>query len=365
MKHSSSILLAALLTGPSAFASLNFDLRTDYRSVNYNDDAFGAASTNRSFSTFNVKTGRLDYQGKLSDDISFRARIAFSKDATVATSTSNDANLQKAVEFAYMNNKLTDSLVLTIGRYASDIGAFEGITTSADQYMTSAGYSGAGAAGALTGTATNVSATSPYLYLTGVKLAYKMDEHEVSVMAANPVVIVAAQSRLMSGLVYKGAFLDKALNFVASYHTLGVPTATLAKDDNLNFIGVGVTYLIADNLIGVDSLMNTYKRSNLPDTRTENSATINVTYAYKGFETLTPMLKYSQTTETPDSANTPANKTVVTGTSAALEFRPNKDQMVRYHVAYSNLSDKVDGTSITPGQTEFLVGMRITADFLK
>jgi hypothetical protein len=355
-----------LLFSLSASASLNFDFRLDYRGVSYNDDA-----ATKSFSSFNAKTARLDYQGKLSDEISFRTRVALNKDGTNASGT-NDAGLQKAVEYAYATHKLTDSLSLTAGRYASDIGAWEGITPGADLYMVSAGFSGSGATSTTMGasTATKVSASNSYLYITGAKLAYKMESQDVSLMAANPVNAVSAtgtdnaQSRLMTGVVYKGGFLEKSLNLVASYHTVGTPTTASGKDDNLSFVGLGITYLFSENMVGIDNLMNTYKRTVGTNTRSENSSTMNVTYAYKGLETITPMLKYSQTTETPDSA-TSANKIVVTGTSAVMEYKPAKDQIYRYHVAYSMLSDKTDGATLTPAQTEILAGMRINADFLK
>jgi hypothetical protein len=359
--------LPIILFSISASASLNFDFRMDYRTVNYNDDA-----ASKNFSTFNVKTGRLDYQGVLSDDISFRTRIALNKDGANA-SGSHESGLQKAVEYAYVTHKLNDSLALTLGRYASDIGAFEGMTPGGDLYLVSAGFSGSGPTSTTLGasTATKVSASNTYLYITGAKLTYKLESQTISLMAANPVNVITgagtdtAQSRLMTGAVYKGGFLDKNLNFVASYHSVGTPTtSTPGKDDNLNLIGIGVTYLFADNMLGFDSLMNTYKRNVGVDTRSEKSNSMIATYAYKGHETITPMLKYTQTTETPDSA-TSTNKTVVTGTSAVVEYKPAKDQIYRYHVAYSIMSDKTDGATGTPAQTEILAGMRINADFLK
>ncbi len=362
MKRYTSLMLTAMLAGPSAFASLNLDFRTDLRSQTYNTDA---ATDNTNY--FNVKTGRLDYQGKMSEDMNFRVRAAFNKNATAT----NNENVQTAVEYAYVTNKMTDALALTVGRYNSDVGGFEGMTSGADLYMTSAGYLGlassnlATVAYSSTTSATNIASSSKYLYITGARLAYKfMDTHEVALQIANPIV-TSATTRLTTGLVVKGSCMDKSLNYVVNYLSAGAATAAPGKDENVNLIGAGVTYLFANNLIGTDMLMNQYKRNPTATTSaTEKSTTNNVTYAYKGLETITPMLKYSQTVESPDSA-TSANKTTTTGMSAVAEYQPKKDQMVRYHVAYSQLSDKTDSVSATPSQTEILVGMRFNGDFLK
>jgi hypothetical protein len=371
-KHSMMILAAALCSSTVFAGTLNFDFRGDYRSLGYNTDA-----ATPSFNGFNIKTGRLDYQGKYNEDVSFRLRFGLNKDGTNASNT-NDANLQKTVEYAYFGHKLADNLTLSVGRFNSDIGGFEGITAGSDLYMVSAGYAGSAlpyssaavtAPTSIGGTtaqnatsATKMTATGTYLYITGARLVYKMDNQEVALMAANPVVYDSAQSRLMEGVVYKGAFMDKSLNLIASYHTSGVGVS--GKDDNLTFMALGATYLFANNMVGIDMLSNGYKHTVATSTATETSSTMNVTYAYKGMDTVTPMLKYSSTIETPDSA-TSANKTTVTGMSAVVECKPTKDNNFRYFVAYSSMSNKVDTATTTPSSTELLVGMRVNADLLK
>ncbi|HEY1080462.1 MAG TPA: porin, partial [Bdellovibrio sp.] len=192
------------MTSAAHAGSLNLDMRLDYNSATYKDA--GVPDTSK----FYFKTGRLDYSGKATDDISFRARIAFTK-----TTTPGIDATQPAAELAYLTHKMSDNFSLTVGKFATELGGFEGTTSSADLYATSAFFTPSG-------NATTLFGTKDLLYMTGAKLTSTYEGNSLQLMVLNETDTKAGptttQNSNMFGVVYKGSFMEKALNFIASHH---------------------------------------------------------------------------------------------------------------------------------------------------
>lgn len=331
----------------SAFAgSLNLDARVDYNSTTYNDEA-GVPN----FSKFYFKTGRLDYGGKFNDELSFRVRWAYTKDQVPSLRDSTP----KGVELAYLTHKMSDMFSLSFGKYNTEFGGFEGATSGADLYLTSEFYTHKGAdSKALSGT--NLG-TNDLLYMTGAKAAFNFEGQNVYLMAANAEKDVTDgtnfnQNYGLMGLVYKGAFMEKALQFIASYHMLKA-----SEDDKNNFYAVGVKWDSNPIMASVDYLISEHETTG-KDTLTSIVGKL----AYTGFENWVPRLELTSSEEKREIGATETNKFM--GYGAVVEYVPKKEDTFRYHIAYNMIKEEPDaGDNIE--KTEIVVGTRLLADFLK
>lgn len=349
MKKVIAALAATTVAATAHAGSLNLDMRFDYTNKVYNNKAKAAGK--KGDSNFGMQTGRIDYSGKLSENLTFRTRLRFNE--AVTKDDKND-NLGKHVDYAYVATKVGENTKMTLGKFNSDIGATEGMTSGADLYMKSMAYEGAKALN----TDANAIGYSDYIYVTGVKLTQKMGDHEVSVAGFNP--ITADQvgttgegnSRFGAGVTAKGGFMDKALTYSAAYHSVA-NTGDAKKD----FMAVGVVYNAMMMKFGLDYAANTYTEAS-KDKHVTSSVV--GTFAYTGIENMTPMLKLVQNEFKPDTDD----KITGTGVSGVLEYAPSKEEPFRYHIAYNNFSEKL-GSASAKTLNEMVAGIRINADFLK
>jgi len=215
------------------------DARTDYEANTYND-----AIATRNSTRFNLQTLRLDYKGALSDATSFRLRYRFNNPSSKVNASTAAASYRLAdsasssLDFAYVEQKMMDNLSLQIGKFNTDIGGIEGLTSGADLYFTSQAYGD----------------QSPLRYATGAKLIYKMADQEVDLMSTNqetdavaaPAGSAAAtfsQNHETVGIVYKGSFMDKTLMPVVSWHNDKAQASSLnGRDMEFNFYSAGLKY---------------------------------------------------------------------------------------------------------------------------
>lgn len=352
------LVLAALVATTAATTAmagtLNMDSRFDSSSKSYNTEA-----ATKDHSTLGFKVLRLDYQGKVNEDIGFRTRVRLDK-ASEAKTTKD--NLSAALDLAYLSHKMTDDVTAYFGKFGSEVGGFEGNLSSGELYLNSEAYSGKTATGATLGN-TGIAGNADYLYVSGVKATGKMGNFSLSLMATDRVKSNTVgtsteadteNTKIMTGAVVRGSFMEDSLKFIASFHMED-------KDDNnkTNLMAAGVQYTIADVAMTFDYLMNTFKNSAKDDT--VSSLVANVGYKMGAW---TPALKFFQSDVKVKSAT--SKDSTGTGISAVLEYKPVSDANFRYHVAYNTLTTKGDLTankSFT--MTEVVAGVRWNADFLK
>lgn len=337
------------MTAPTYAGTLSLDMRADYNSTTYEK---GTADSTKYY----FKTGRLDYQGKATDDLSFRARIAFNKNANEDLTTRPDST-PAYVEYGYVSHKMADFFTLTVGKLNSELGGFEGGTSSADLYLTSEAYSHK-APLALT---SNLFGTADLLYMTGIKATFSAEGQTFHLLATNEsenakTGTVANQNSSLFGAVWRGAFMDKALNFNLSYHTVN----GAVKDDKFQFINAGVLWNSSPVTAQLDYLVYDFKKDTTG--KIDLMTSLIGKLAYTGWENWTPRLELSSSEEKIEIASTTTNKFM--GVGAVLEYKPYADTNFRYHVAYSNVRmEPPTGDAST--KTEVVVGARLLADFLK
>jgi hypothetical protein len=368
--------LAALATTTAVSAahagSLNFDARADYDSSTYTDSNLN--DTNK----FYFKTIRLDYQGKVNDDLSFRLRGAYNKDATTTAGAGD--NSVTALEFAYIQHKMGD-FTLQAGKIGSEYGTFESQTSGADLYLTSQAYTKTGAwtpTGATAGSNALVGrylSTTNLLYVTGAKLAWNMTADQnlslvafktptpTALSAAAPASAATATGAAMEGLIYKGAFMDKSLKVMASYHMGGGVNSA----DKYELASAGVNWTFLPGWNGeVDYTTSSFK-ADVGGAKDQISSII-AKFAYTGWEQWTPRLEFVSSEEKVETQGTASNNGTnkFMGYGAVVEYKPIADTNFRYHLAYSNITESpLQAGSKDAKVDQVTIGARLNADFLK
>lgn len=337
------LTIAMTAMASSAFAgSLNLDARVDYNATTFNSEA-----TAPDFTKFYFKTGRLDYAGKLNDDVNFRVRWSFTKDQAPALRDS----LPAGIELAYITQKFNDNFSMTFGKMGSEIGGFEGLTSGADLYLLSEAYSKKDGNST---TIASVFGTSDMLYLTGAKATYAFSGQTISLATYNAEqnvgsATVLAQNYGVSGLVYRGNFMEKSLQFIASYHT-----SSPNSDDKYNWYAAGVKWDSAPITASVDYVVTQH------DTTTDDKITSIIgKLAYTGIEQWIPRLEV-----TSSESEIASVKNKYMGYGVVAEYVPKKEETFRYHVAINQVKESPD-TGDDLERTEIIVGTRLLADFLK
>lgn len=366
-----AVITSALLVGTMAQAgSLEYDFRFDSDNTQWNSGADGSGGTGSATTSlkkdgtkFTVQTGRLDYKGKLNDDISYRLRARFNRDQdTVNTNSGTNST----IDYASMTHKLQDNLSLTVGKFGSDMAGFEGATSGADIYFKSQAYRDLDyKSGTTFGTisSTNSDPGARYanvLFVTGAKLAYSYDNNEVAFTVAGNSDATENQTKPLAGLVWKGKYLDKALSAIVSYHTQSADTST--SYEKYNLATLGLKYDVGAWYAQLDYDMFTYVNASKPKDDTTTSAVVEA--GYKMDKALLKAKLESSTVNT--GAGTQAKYTY-TGMGLAYEYKPYADTNFRYHVAYTTRTISSDATATYKdrGETHAIAGIRMVGDFLK
>lgn len=359
--------LLALFSGLFAFASvqantLNYDFRGDWQGVTYNN-----ATGLPDYTRFYLKTGRLDFKGNLNERFSYQLRWGFNKPAVdSATSNSKRDALNSSVEYAYVTDKMSDSFALSLGKVNTEIGGLEAATAGPDLYLVSPNHQHS-AVKTLSGAnlGVNQSGAANILYMTGVKGDFSFSDQHIYLMVLNNIADATDaagnlnQDRGLMGLTWKGAFLDKTLTGLLSYHEVSPQSATGDAGNKHTFMSAGVKYDSADWGGSLEYNTTTYKEgvSGNKDDLSSGVAKI----AYK-LEQWTPRLEFFTSEEKITIGATPGTNKYM-GYGAVLEYKPTAENF-RYHLAYNNITAKPH-TGDDQIRTEVVLGARLLGDFLK
>lgn len=349
------ILAAASLVAASAYAgSVSLDARAEYVGKTY-DKVSASAGGNADGTAANsgaiqVTRAKIDGKGKVNDSVDFRARFNVapnSESAGYADGVSNRA------DFLYVSAKLHDMVSLSIGKMGSGMGGLEGQYNGGDIYQLTNAIAGGGG-----------QVTVP-LYLSGADVKVQLAEGQsidVSAMnqsfsSASPESTqtvgssVTKQTTTLNGIVYNGKFLDNSLSAVVSYHMEDKGNSVKA-----NYIAGGLRYSAASFEVEGDYLSNVKDNGTTKDSTQTNR--IKAKYMVDQFN---PFVQYEMSTnKVADNKTNDVN--VIT---AALEYKPVKDQGFRYHLAYVNSQLKPASGADTQTTTSVIAGVRVLADFLK
>jgi hypothetical protein len=358
--------LLILFSSPVFAGSITYDFRFDSNSTSYNQDFKDLGYDD--FSKFYVQTGRLDFKGKLNQELSYRLRWRFDKPAVASSSTTTGTpsnnkrdSLNSSVDFASITHQFAEVVSVTFGKFASEMGGTEGQTPTADMYITS----GAFADNFYVDTGRAARLMPVDLYYAGAKLTLAMSEQELSLHLANNrsdfenAGKKLAQNKGYVGLVYKGSWLEKMFKPTASFHTVS------GQDDKTkrSYLAIGAQFDVQPWMLGVDFLAN-----ELTDTADKkDKITAAVISASYSFENLKPSLKYASST-LQDNSGASELKDAETALALSLEYKPFVDTNFRYHIAYTDYLVKPDSSRVANNsikRSEIILGLRMQGDFLK
>lgn len=336
------LVLAATAASTVAQAGkINLDMRMDSDNATFNDDA-----AKPGYQKYYFQTGRVDFTGNATEDLSYRLRLRFDKDQ--GTVNKRD-NVNNTVDLAYLGHKMGDLTVIA-GKFDASMNGFEGATSGADLYFKSTAYNAA------------------LRYGTGIGASYAFGDHSLTLAHMNALsdeVVGSdlAQTNGTMALIYKGSIMDKSLNFIASHHQTHKAND---KDGTYGFTTVGVKFEQPAWFAGVDVNSYSLKNQTTADTTDTVMSTV-VTGGYNITEELAAKLKYEMSSTKINTSTTAEEKHTINGYGLALEYKPIKDTNFRYHVAYTSVANKTEvaSTSTTPTENHFIIGARLNADFLK
>ncbi len=340
------VLAAAVAATGVANAKLTGDLRVDYNRLTTKNGSADATTSSR----YAVQTADLAYVGNVAPGTTFNTKLL------VPSST-------PAVDYAYASKTLIDNLTLRIGLIRTFDGGIEDSYAGVDQYATTHINSLVlGNAG-------------------GFGLDYVMGDHSVSLENFNNAPTSNGDSNgTFTGVVYKGAFLDKMIKPHVSYYTgsaegqtvknvLGNAFATplvgvrgsayTAAAVGAQFaVGMGVGIDAEYRSVTMDKLLNANTTAN--DKYTETGFTVAAAMREGMFQ---PQVKYGTSEGKYDNGST-TDKNTYTTMAVGVEIVPKKEEALRYHVAYASKEQKPE-TGDKTTLTQVVAGIKISADFLK
>lgn len=380
--------------------SISADMRLDYDSNNYNDEATKTGSLYNN-NTFRVQTGRVDFKGALNEDLNYRLRLRFDKDKS--QNVNKRDNVDSSVDLAYLSHKWTDNISVSIGKIASQVGGFEGNTPGPDIYLASPSYAGTSYLGGsrVSGTTnTSTLGLKNVLYYTGAEMALQKGWHKLTLQVANQEGAVGlgygkagaagtagyddnsgfntsndgpfAQNKLMTGVIYRLNIADWNMNWLASYHA----ERFSSKDNKIGLMAVGLEHTIGDFKYQLDYINNKYQKDFGNEVITSTPAqsltgfALNTAYRWDNFNFLAKGAFFTEKMDTGSASGISADVTnTYTDWGLTAEYIPKKEQNMRYHVAYLQRTMKPDSglfnSDSARSLSEIIVGTRINADFLK
>ena len=332
MHFAKSLFALLILTSVSASAgSISLILRADSDSTAYNPGAQAAAPANVDSTRYFIHTGRLEYKGQLNDSVSFYTRLRFEN---VANNTPNKTDsLSDSVDIVQITHRITDDLSLTLGKISTEILADDGIPL-AEIYL---------------GSRARADVANTYLYGTGAKLAKTFSDQEIKIMTLDQFeTTTTEQTRSAYGIVYKAKFFDKTLMPTLSYHKDHRQSEISGQDPTVEMIAVGLKYDPKPYAISLDYLQNT--RDNMSGSGATAIAAANkkniigsylldASYQIDPQWTLRTRVDLATKTAQDNNTNTEL-KTNDQGISFVTEYKPFKDDYFRYHLAWTQLTEK-------------------------
>lgn len=331
----------------SSFAmagSVNLDFRFESDSSSYNNAAKAAGST--ASTSYLMRTGRVDFKGKLNEELNYRLRWRFDKDSSTAQNKTD--NFSSQIDYAYVQHTLVEGLTLTLGKLASEIGSVEGNQPSTDIYLQSQAYRQISSKG--------------FLYVTGAKISYQYEGHEGSAYVINQSETTATdQSKSSYGLTYKASFMEKTLSTIVGY--LSDEKQNMISPDNkvtTTITSAGVKWEPKPYYINFDYII--FAEKNVSAVGTNDTFNTMILEAGYDFDDIIPKIKYEITDKKTDAAASVKEK--YDGLSVGAEYRPFSQDTFRYHLMVTQLNIKADGSDSRYEQ-HFLIGTKIYADFLK
>lgn len=357
--------LVATSTVASAFDyKFNLEGRADFVNANVKTTSQAGVETTEKYNNFSNNLIRLNLMGNVNENLSYRFRYRFAKEAgnpvsTNTSSTTNAATLREItsstqVDYLYIDHK--NSLFTTrFGKQNWNGYSYgrEGTVSGTDVFLVSQA-------------ATNYKLAFGSDYRYGVTAMFKfMGTNTLDLAVSNPNTTITDSSGieqkntgLALGAFYTGNFLNKMVQPVLAFQTAKqngnidhATTTSRTADVNYTMWNAGLRSEVAGAVIDAD-----YKQLKKPNAngatgtgptlkeQKTKSIYANVAYAVGDF---TPIATYINDKYT-DEANVAANTNFKKNSFAVGSYwKPMSDVNFRYHLMFTNAVTKYETTVAT------------------
>lgn len=303
MKNQLTLLLANIIILPVIAMdapALKVSVRSDYLSSKTETKN----STNVEDSVFKVPYARLDVNGKVASDLSYRVKFRLNKTHDIS---GRRDELPEAVDYAYFQKSFGENIKVKFGKQYYNLGGFEGMYSTIDLYARTS----------------EVFRIFEH-YRTGLGLFADYWGQEINVQMVNrPSIATGTKNSKSIGFQYVGSFAEGVFQPLFSFHQ---------KHDqvNIDYMALGFRTKVSNLLFELDYLVNTTEADKAIGDTKEDKVTSLSALAKVTFDQLAPQLRYSSSKSSPNEVELFS----VNDYALALEYTPYEGKNFRYHVAY-------------------------------
>ncbi len=327
--------LALLSFSSLTFASVSAVGRFDYRNLKTKTVAKATNTTTTSSEDssgeYEVNLARILTASKINDTLTFDMEI----DLKQASGTkANGGAITDFVDSMVLTKKFGESFSLKLGKQDPLLGGFEWTVADADMYSTSSFNAGAPA---------NSVGVSGHYSMMGQTLSLVHLETAENLPAGT-----LSQDKKVTGALLAGSYMDGMLSTRLSFHKTGTASG------NSDLSAIGLQFDKNMFLVQLDYGMINNKKQGTSDAGATVDAKLTSLVAHVRYnhENYKPFVKYIMDTSkgsyslTNDVLGGESERTVV---EAGLEYVPNKDEDMRYHLVYSaaETKQKTAATGVT------------------
>ena len=327
------VLVASAFLASSAMAAVESDskiiARFDYENAQ-SETKVGATKTETSSGDFQVNYLRWKNTAKFNDTITGELTLNFLRPAN---GVAGNSQLTEFVDTAFITKSFGPGFTATIGKQAVLIGGRENDWSSSDMYLVS-----------------RYNFNTPFNAI-GLTVGYTVADQTFYAQHLESDNAVLTDKK-MTGLAWYGNLMNNMINPIVSYHKIG--TDRPGQYDIL--MAAGLQFNMNMFLVEADYLTRTNENGGFNSVGAVADAELktmvgHVRYNHENFR---PFVKYIKE-DGEGSFGLVTGLTAVeqerTAYEVGLEYVPNKDEAMRYHVVY-NTSESKDSTGATPTTIE-------------
>lgn len=356
----SSVLFAGQAFAVPDTSKIILDIRGDYVSNMYDDDAAGTQRS--SSSNFKINDLQVDFQGKTSQKTGYRLRVDYKNSDADAVDPGPNDNLSTFVDMAYISHALTDSFTIMGGKLWAANGGIIGLYDPNEVYLYPKAFIDTYIGG--------------HIYATGFGATYAVAGQTFFLNVTNPGAYsedadttTENNKRNAVSARWLGNFMDGALTPTVTYSmetAQNQSASTPRKKLKSDYAAIGLKYTAPVFEVDADYMMNTHSDKTTAGEKDKvNSALVTARYKMNQFR---PFVTVESSKSDTATTATTSKEVKTTNFGVGVEYRPSKDEDFRFHAVYLNTKDETTNTG-TPstdqkGQT-IIVGMRLRADLLK
>ncbi|MBF0315270.1 MAG: hypothetical protein HQK50_13210 [Oligoflexia bacterium] len=297
---------------------------------------------------FTIPYIRFDLSGKFNDYTSYRLKFRLNKSTGLSIPNVDDTG--EALDYAYVDQKITKDLSVRIGKQVLYHGGWESFPSSRDSY--------------------SYSLASFSAYRTGVGAFYKLfDKQKFNLQVTNNGHGEYNQQRLLYGGGYEGYFFDGLVAPIISYHvdprtaqksggsTPGKDRTVLDSDwiaTKTEYFAIGNRSNFMNFTLDIDYLLNRFGSQDKSKNDSDDSSYVS-TLAYQ-YESFRPQVKFAYSRDEENGVKY-ANRY---DWHTVLEFSPDPKADLRYHVGWSGQKFKYlvgSNKGITQLNQSYILGM--------